>query len=491
MSEDRGALALLLHSHMPYVEGHGTWPFGEEWLWEAVAGVYLRLLAILDRGAVTVGLTPVLCDQLETLPGEGGRRFLSYLRAVKAPVHERDAAALDAGGQPELAAAVRQSALDYRSAEELFEVRGGDVAGWFAERANAGTPPAEVSLWSSAATHPILPLLATDAGLRLQLATGVASHERRFGGFGGGLWLPECAYEPGLERELAEHGVRAFCVDQTASFGLGAPEQLEPVLTAAGPIAVPLDWRAIGLVWDRDSGYPCSAAYRDYHRVTAHGVKAWANDGQPYGHARALDQAAAHARDFVSRVVARLDAYRADRRRPGLVCCALDTELLGHWWYEGIEWLGGVFEEAGRQGLDMVTLPAGLERVEPVSGRELTASSWGQDKDLSTWDSPRVAELVFDARRDELRTVAGAATSRRHGAAEARAARELLAVQASDWAFMVSRGLAADYPHERLRAHRAALGRALEAMSEPGTVPPEAAARNLAPDLDLAPLLAP
>ena len=36
----RGALALVLHSHMPYVEGFGTWPFGEEWLWEAVACVY-------------------------------------------------------------------------------------------------------------------------------------------------------------------------------------------------------------------------------------------------------------------------------------------------------------------------------------------------------------------------------------------------------------------------------------------------------------------
>ena len=35
MSRDRGALALVLHAHMPYVEGFGTWPFGEEWLWEA------------------------------------------------------------------------------------------------------------------------------------------------------------------------------------------------------------------------------------------------------------------------------------------------------------------------------------------------------------------------------------------------------------------------------------------------------------------------
>jgi hypothetical protein len=39
----RGSLCLVLHSHMPYVEGFGTWPFGEEWLFEAVAASYLPL----------------------------------------------------------------------------------------------------------------------------------------------------------------------------------------------------------------------------------------------------------------------------------------------------------------------------------------------------------------------------------------------------------------------------------------------------------------
>ena len=48
---DRGALAIVLHTHMPYVEGFGTWPFGEEWLWEAIAGSYLPLLELLDAGA--------------------------------------------------------------------------------------------------------------------------------------------------------------------------------------------------------------------------------------------------------------------------------------------------------------------------------------------------------------------------------------------------------------------------------------------------------
>ena len=45
---DRGALAILLHTHRPYVEGYGTWPFGEEWLWEAICGSYLPLLELLE-----------------------------------------------------------------------------------------------------------------------------------------------------------------------------------------------------------------------------------------------------------------------------------------------------------------------------------------------------------------------------------------------------------------------------------------------------------
>ena len=44
-----GRLAIVLHSHLPYVEGFGTWPFGEEWLWEAIATSYLPLLDVLRR----------------------------------------------------------------------------------------------------------------------------------------------------------------------------------------------------------------------------------------------------------------------------------------------------------------------------------------------------------------------------------------------------------------------------------------------------------
>ena len=122
-----GALAIVLHSHMPYVEGFGTWPFGEEWLWEAVACVYLPLLELLDGVPVTLGLTPVLCDQLEAMRGDAGERYVRFLREIRAPIHAEDSAGLDDSGQPKLAAEVRRAAADYTRAERAFEERGRDL----------------------------------------------------------------------------------------------------------------------------------------------------------------------------------------------------------------------------------------------------------------------------------------------------------------------------------------------------------------------------
>ncbi len=299
-----GALAIVLHSHMPYVEGHGTWPFGEEWLWEAVACVYLPLLDLLDGMPVTVGLTPVLCDQFDAMRGDAGERFVRFLREVRAPIHAEDSAGLDATGEPALAAEVRRAAGDYTRAEAAFERRGRDLVAAFAALKG-------VELWTSAATHGLLPLMATDAGLRLQVGTGTTAHAERFGDWGGGFWLPECAYVPGLERELSEHGVRSFCVDQTEVPGF---DHLTPVLTGAGAVAVPVDWATVQLVWNEVDGYPASGGYRNYWGRTVHDLKPWSNAGLPYEHDAALALAREHARDFVSRA-----ARAAQRRRPPLL----------------------------------------------------------------------------------------------------------------------------------------------------------------------------
>jgi 1,4-alpha-glucan branching enzyme len=479
---ERGELAIVLHSHMPYVEGFGTWPFGEEWLWDALADVYMPMLEVLREAPITLGLTPVLCDQLEALRGESGGRFLDFMDGMRAEIHAEDAAGLERGGEYELAVEVRRAAGDFSTAAQRFRDLGGDVLGEIERLARTGP----LELWTGAATHAVLPMLATDAGVRLQVSTGIQSHERRFGAWSGGFWLPECAYRPRLERDLAQYGVSAFCVDQTEPLGLGSLDQLEPIATEAGPVAVPIDWEIVSLVWDGENSYPAHPAYRDYHGRTVHDLKPWNVGGQPYRHYEALVQARRHARDFVERVIARLDAYRAERGRPGLCCFALDTELLGHWWYEGMHWLGFVIDEARLHGLDLATLPDALERHEPVR-RSIEPSTWGRPKDLSTWDHPRVADIAFAQRGAELRTIAAASRARSGDPALEHAARELLAVQASDWAFQVTYDLAGDYPRRRVSDHVEGLDAALAALADSRPVP-EPAVRNLAPELDLAPL---
>jgi 1,4-alpha-glucan branching enzyme len=467
----RGELAIVLHTHMPYVEGFGTWPFGEEWLWEALATCYLPLLELLERGApLTVSLTPVLCDQLEA-PGVG-ERFARFVGETRRHTHAEDSRGLRAGGHDTLAREVERSWGDYERALESFERRGGEIL-------SALAPYAQ---WTSAATHAVLPLLASDAGLALQVRSGVESHRARFGAWRGGFWLPECAHAGYLEPALGDAGAHAVCVELTGRFGWGAPAHLRPLVGESGVVLVPIDRATIARVWS-DEGYPAHGRYRDYHHHTIHHHNPWANDGDAYDHEHALCLARAHARDFVAGVGARLERDGRGLPGGGLVVCALDTELLGHWWYEGLAWLGAVVEECARQGLPLVRLDDALERHEPAplnDAQDWEVSTWGADGDLSTWSGPAVAEIAFATRAAELEVVRAG-----HRAGTA-AVRELLALQASDWAFMVSRGLAVPYARERFDAHRQGVERALAAGADADF----GALRNLAVDADHAALLA-
>jgi 1,4-alpha-glucan branching enzyme len=477
---DRGALAIVLHTHMPYVEGFGTWPFGEEWLWEAIVGSYLPLLDVLDGGApLTVSLTPVLCDQLQA-PG-WQQRFEVFVDEVRRDTHRQDAAGMRRAGHERLALELDRSWHDYELALRALQRRGGDLVAAFAPHTQ----------WTSAATHAVLPLLATDAGVRLQVQSGIDSHRARFGeGWRGGFWLPECAHDRRLEPQIADAGVHSTCVELTARFGLGAPEHLRPLSGDAGVVLVPIDRATMDLVWS-DGGYPADGAYRDYHHHTIHHHTPWSNDGEPYDHARAIARSREHAADFVARTIARLAEAGGGLPGGGLAVCALDTELLGHWWYEGIDWLRAVVQECERQGLELVRIDDALARVEPASAREWRethragkgagrsrrvgeqrqTTSWGARGDLSTWSGPAVAEVAFALRRAELEVIAAGPR------ADSTVVRELLALQSSDWAFMIARGIAAPYARERIAGHSEALRRAL---ATPGAGDC-GALRNLAP----------
>ncbi len=457
MSRAPGALAIVLHTHMPYVEGFGTWPFGEEWLWEAIAACYLPLLDVLDGapGRVTLSVTPVLGDQLEA-PG-ALERCASFLREIRPESHRLDVAA---ARDPAEAAALEHSAASY--AQAAAALARGDLPERLAAHAS----------WTSAATHPVLPLLATHGGVRLQLATGIAAHRARSGSWRGGLWLPECAHAPWLDVLLEEAGVRATCLDLTDVLGRGTAAQLRPLRSPAGPLLAPIDRAVLELVWS-DAGYPSRGAYRDTHRLTAHHHQAWAVHGGPYDADRAVVQARADAEDFV--------AHAAARVRDGGTCVvALDTELLGLHWHEGVDWLAAVLAAGDRAGLRIAPLDDLLEEIEPEPAPELPPTSWGTSRDLATWSAPAAGGLAWRQRGAELRAVAAMP-----GVPD-RALRELLLLQSSDWAFLTTRASAGPYPGERAAAHESAFAAALAA---PDGYP--AGLRNLAPYLAREALAAP
>jgi len=463
-----GDLAIVLHSHMPYVEGFGTYPFGEEWLFDAVVRSYLPVLEVARDLTLTV--TPVLADQLEDASAaERLRRFLVDYRVGSAEADLRD---VDEELQPACAAERDR----YRHALELLDAAGGDPLAPFQRAAGEG----RVALAASSATHALLPLLATRAGLELQLDAGIRSHRRRFG-WDGGFWLPECAYDPGLEWGLARAGVEWFCVDQSAHEEPLAA--LRPVATALGPVALPIDWEAISWLWDL-SGYPSDPAYAVFDGKSLRGMRLWRIGGGAYDPAAAAAAARRQAGEFLEAVAARLRGYAADRGRRGLITFAIDTELLGHWWSEGPLWLAAVIEGAAAAGVRLVTVPRALEDHEPER-RPLRRASWGEDKDFSTWDSPPVADMAWATRRLELRLARAVRGGVRDGRAE-RAARELLAAQASDWAFLDRRGQAGDYAWQRASDHSQAL---YEAIGCDRDIDPRM--RSLAPDMTLAPLLEP
>jgi 1,4-alpha-glucan branching enzyme len=462
-----GDIAIVLHSHMPYVEGYGTYPFGEEWLFDAFTRSHLPVLDVARD--LTITITPVLADQLED--AATAARMREFVRELRVGSAERDAEDVE----PALRPACRAEAGRYRRALDRLEELGDEPLGAF--RAVS----ARVELVTSTATHALLPLIATREGRLLQLETAIRSHRRRFGP-ARGIWLPECAYEPGLEHLLTEVGFAYFCTDQSSHEPPLAA--LRPAATEAGVTAFPIDWEAVRWLWSWE-GYPSDPGYVDFHSKSLRGCRPWTISGEPYDPDAAAARAGEQGRAFAGAVAERLLRYRRESGRRGLLTFAIDTELLGHWWWEGPDWLGAALDELPTRGVRMLTLGEARSEHEPER-RPLTASTWGEGKDRRTWDSPPVADLAWGMRRAELRVLREISSGRLRGGALARAARELMALQSSDWAFLDYGRRTGDYPFRRALGHSRALFEAIECGRSA-----EPTVRSLAPDLTVAPLLEP
>ena len=276
---------------------------------------------------------------------------------------------------------VRRAAADYTRAERAFEER------------DATLPPGRARGGGAVdlrGHHALLPMLATDAGLRLQLGhwSRVARAPLRL--VGGGFWLPECAYEPG-PRARPGRAWRAGVLRRPDHGGGRRPAAAGGHRGRAGGGADRLGHDRTGL--ERQERLPGARGYRNYHGRTVHDLQPWNNAGQAYRHDEALALAREHARDFVDRVARGYAAGRPALLRPRHRAA---RPLV----VRGAPPGSTPCSRRRRRGLDLVTVAEGVERVPagaPAGGLHL-----GDRKDLSTWDGPGVADLAFAARRAEL-----------------------------------------------------------------------------------------
>ncbi|WP_437511524.1 glycoside hydrolase family 57 protein [Sorangium sp. So ce1099] len=494
-----GYVALVLHAHLPYVRHpeHAR-SLEERWLFEALWECYLPLLGVLDRLAadrvaapLTLSVSPPLLAMLRD--GLLLRRFEDHLRRLTALAARVEARSAGSGFAP--AAAFYSARL--ADAARAWEALGGDVPGALIRHAAAG----RLELLTTAATHAYLPgLLPTPASIRAQLRLG----RRAFAALTGapaprGLWLPECAYAPPLDADLAAAGVR-FTVLDAHALTLAAPPApagaAVPVLSPSGVACFGRDRDSAREVWSRDAGYPGHPAYREFYRdvglelpereldgevgpdgvrlmtgLKLHRVTGPGPDKAPYDPARASAQARAHAAAFVARREAALASIRGAPAPPILVA-PYDAELFGHWWLEGPEFLEHALRRlAASERAVPIALGAYLERHPPAAVVEPAASTWGEGGYGAFWTGPSAARLWRHAHHAE-RAVLGALSRRRDagglpGRALDQAIRELLLLQSSDWAFMMSVGEMVPYAEARARAHATRARRLARLAQEP------------------------
>src|SRR5919201_2726349 len=218
-----GSFVLALHSHLPYCRGAGRWPHGEEWIHEAVLGTYLPLLVLLHdlrdsglRYRIVIGLTPILIEQLADR--DINVRTLEYIddQVLRAEKDVRRFSDAQDRARAELADFYVGS---YRRLREAYRSRfGRNLVAAFADLARTG----HVEILTSAAAHGYLPLLDRPS-VEAQLSIGRRSTKRLTGLEPTGIWLPECAYRPGLEAPLAAHGITHFFTDAALLPGHARP----------------------------------------------------------------------------------------------------------------------------------------------------------------------------------------------------------------------------------------------------------------------------
>ncbi len=482
-----GYLAFVLHAHLPFVRHpEHKRHLEERWLYEALIECYLPLLDAFDRMAeegvpfalsmsVTPPLAAMLADDLLRL------RFEDHLSRLEA-LTDREMKRLYGD------AAFAPIATFYR--EELAKVRRtwdrhrGDVLAGLVAHWDAG----RIELLTCSATHCYLPgLLPAREGIRPQLDLGVRGFEALVGRTPRGMWLPECAYHPEFDAELARAGVRYTLVDThgvlNASprppFGVHAP-----ICSPSGVAFFARDAESSRQVWSREEGYPGNVFYRDFYRDIGFdlpqedlmgelgpngtrvmtGLKYYRITGktdrkEPYQPGIAKQLAWDDAADFVSNRVGQMRHLAGTMPVAPIVVAPYDAELYGHWWFEGPLFLESVFRQLANANGEVVptTLAGYLERQPVCTQATPSASSWGAGGYGEVWVGPKTG-WSWRHVHHATRYIAWLVRKYRHadghvGTALDQAIREALLLQSSDWNFILKTGTQTEYADARIRMH--------------------------------------
>jgi len=489
---------LVLHSHLPYVKHQGRWPFGEVWLFEAMAETYIPLLrtwmGLLDDGIsapITLSLSPTLMEQLASpyLRAE----FVEYLRACER-LAASDERSFLAHGQKDLARVAMDYRRFYQDIRHCFTMdMDEDLIGVIKDLSRR----VPLEILATSATHAYLPLIHDRESLERQIAVGKECFIKHLGFEPRGFWLPECGYYQGLEDILELHDIEYFFVDAHAIeggrpiqvFSGSAPDlEVETVefqktgLSTYSPYRI--NDRSLAVfgrntmvslqVWSKDYGYPGDSSYREFHKQQpGSGMKYWRvtnrqselNSKLVYDCELAREKVKEHARHFMDTVAAVAgEANKLGFSEPLIVAC-YDTELFGHWWWEGVDWLGELMRlMAVRENWRVVLPGMVLKEMEDLPQARLLESSWGAGGKHFGWFNQETSWMweTIEKAREELKSINDLTGTDPVARARAQAVKELMLMESSDWFFMVSNNHTRDYAVKRFLEHYGKLVRLVE-----------------------------
>ncbi|MBI3246715.1 MAG: DUF1957 domain-containing protein [Deltaproteobacteria bacterium] len=495
----KGFLTFVLHTHLPFVRHPEYEEFLEEsWLYEAITETYLPLIDMLDglvRDQVpcrfAMSLTPPLLNMLSDSLLQ--QRYLRRLeRLIELSAKERERTQQD----PVFSGLAEMYWQLFSHARTVFVDRYGcDLIQAFRRFQELGV----IEIIGCTATHGYLPLMqVNEKAVRAQIRVGVEEYRRFLGCDPRGFWLPECAYYPGVDAILKEHGIRYFLVDSHA-LQYATPQPLygvhAPLYCPSGVAAFGRDPESSKQVWSSVEGYPGDPAYRDFYRDVGYdldydyirpylpptgervnvGIKYYRITGQtdqkmPYDPHAAQERADEHAGNFVFNRERQIESLAANMDRPPLVVAPYDAELFGHWWFEGPRWLDSVIRKAAydQQEFRLMTPSDYLDRYPNNQVATPTASSWGHRGYSEVWLSTENDWIYRHLHKAADRMTELAARFPEADALQRRAlnqaARELLLAQSSDWAFLMQQKTAQHYAARRTTQHIQRFTRLYEAL---------------------------